>query len=98
MVAVESKLAVMVAANNAAYGEGKWLAVYGGDNANAAKPDVGSVMDILGSKLGVHVLAIQCAHYAGCAFWPRGFGVIFFGFRFCCKYLCGAMGVGVTKR
>jgi hypothetical protein len=54
----------LVAENNAAHGEGKWLAVYGGDNANAAKPDIGAVMQLVG-RLGGHVLAVQCKHYAG---------------------------------
>jgi hypothetical protein len=61
---VRDELEMLVKSNNNVYGEGKWLAVYGGDNANTAKPDIGAVMQMLG-QLGVHVLAVQCAHYAG---------------------------------
>ena len=54
----------LVEGNNQTYGAGKWLVVYGGDEANVKKPDIGLVMEYLGNKKSVDVLAVQCEEYA----------------------------------
>ena len=49
----------MVAQFDAKYGNGKWVAVFGGDNFNAEKPDIAYAMKYLSEKHSVPVFAIQ---------------------------------------
>jgi uncharacterized protein with ATP-grasp and redox domains len=49
----------VVADLNAEYGEGKWVAVFGGDNYKKENPDIAHVMKYLNDKHHVPVLAIQ---------------------------------------
>ncbi len=44
---------------NSSYGVGGWVAVFGGDNFNAEKPDIAAVMKYLKDRHGISLLAIQ---------------------------------------
>lgn len=49
----------VVSENNAKYGVGRWVAVFGGDSYNADKPDIAHIIKYLKSKHGVPILAVQ---------------------------------------
>lgn len=59
----ESLVAKVVAEIDSKFGSGNWLAAYGGDPYNAAKPDIAVLVAKMAS-LGVPILAVQCDKYA----------------------------------
>ena len=59
MSQVEEKLQPIVDNLQCMYGQGNWLAVYGGDTFVKENPDLGAVMALLKNKYKVPILSVQ---------------------------------------